>query len=70
MGGSIFGSDYVVGSGYDGVNVEEWLTYFLNHVHEYDSDYSRDLADLLPYALEANGILKKSETLAASSENL
>ena len=53
-----------------GVNVEEWLTYFLNHVHEYDSDYSRDLADLLPYALEANGILKKSQTLAASSENL
>ena len=53
-----------------GVNVEEWLTYFLGHVHEYDTDYSRDLAELLPYALEANGILKKSETLAASSENL
>ena len=43
-----------------GVNVEEWLTYFLDHVHEYDNDYSRDLAELLPYALEAKGILKKS----------
>lgn len=53
-----------------GVNVEEWLTYFLDHVHEYDNDYSRDLAELLPYALEAKGILKKSETLATSSENL
>ena len=42
-----------------GVNVEEWLTYFLDHVHEYDNDYSRDLAELLPYALEAKGILKK-----------
>lgn len=53
-----------------GVNVEEWLTYFLDHVHEYDNDYSRDLAELLPYALETKGILKKSETLATSSENL
>lgn len=53
-----------------GVNVEEWLTYFLDHVHEYDNDYSRDLAELLPYALEAKGILKRSETLATSSENL
>jgi hypothetical protein len=43
-----------------GVNVEEWLTYFLDHVHEYDNDYSRDLAELLPHALEAKGILKKS----------
>ena len=42
-----------------GVNVEKWLTYYLDHVHEYDNDYSRDLAELLPYALEAKGILKK-----------
>ena len=41
------------------MNVEEWLTYYLDHVHEYDNDYSRDLAELLPYALEAKGILKK-----------
>lgn len=49
------------------VNVEEWLTYFLEHVHEYDTDYSRDLAELLPYALEAKGLLKKSETLSKES---
>ena len=42
-----------------GVNVEDWLTYFLEHVHEYDNDYSRDLAELLPHALEAKGLLKK-----------
>ena len=27
------------------------------YVHEYDTDYSRDLAELLPYALEAKGIM-------------
>lgn len=31
-----------------GVNMYDWLVYFLNHVHEYDNDYSRDLAELLP----------------------
>ncbi len=30
------------------VNVEAWLTYFLDHVHEYDNDYSLDIADFLP----------------------
>jgi transposase len=25
-----------------------WLIYFLDHVHEYDDDYSKDLAELLP----------------------
>ena len=49
------------------VNVEEWLTYFLEHVHDYDTDYSRDLAELLPYELVAKGVLKKSETLSKES---
>lgn len=49
------------------VNVEEWLTYFLEHIHDYDTDYSRDLAELLPYELEAKGVLKKSETLSKES---
>lgn len=31
-----------------GVNVEAWLTYFLDKVHEYDNDYSLDIADFLP----------------------
>ena len=43
-----------------GANVEAWLTYFLDHVHEYDNDYSRDLAELLPSELMAKGLLKQS----------
>jgi len=32
----------------EGVNFREWLIYVLNHIHEYDEDYSKDLADFLP----------------------
>jgi transposase len=32
-----------------GVNFREWMIYFLNNVHNYDNDYSKDLADLLPH---------------------
>lgn len=39
------------------VNVEQWLTYFLEHVHDYDNDYSRDLAELLPSELKRNGLI-------------
>lgn len=45
-----------------GVNVEECLTYFLDHVHEYDSDYSLDIADFLPSTLTAKGLVKTSES--------
>ena len=41
-----------------GVNVEAWLTYFLDHVHEYDNDYSLDIADFLPSSLASKGLLK------------
>ena len=41
-----------------GINVYDWLVYFLEHVHEYDNDYSRDLAELLPGALKARGLVK------------
>lgn len=46
-----------------GVNVEVWLTYFLDHVHEYDNDYSLDIADFLPSSLVSKGLLKTSENL-------
>lgn len=46
-----------------GVNVEAWLTYFLDHVHEYDNDYSLDIADFLPSSLVSKGLLKTSENL-------
>lgn len=52
-----------------GVNVEAWLTYFLDHVHEYDNDYSLDIADFLPSNLVSKGRLKASKTLRKSSES-
>jgi transposase len=30
------------------VNFREWLIFFLENVHKYDQDYSKDLAELLP----------------------
>ena len=39
------------------VDFKGWMNYFLNHVHEYDSDYSRDLAELLPSSLKDRKIL-------------
>ncbi|MGV8134158.1 MAG: IS66 family transposase [Mangrovibacterium sp.] len=32
-----------------GVNYREWLVFFLNNIHKYDDDYSKDLAELLPH---------------------
>lgn len=31
-----------------GVNFRDWMVYVLSHIHDYDTDYSRDLAGLLP----------------------
>ncbi len=42
-----------------GVNVYDWLVYFLDHVHDYDYDLKRDLAELLPGALKAKGLVKE-----------
>ena len=30
------------------VDFRTWLIHFLEHIHEYDTDYTKDLADLLP----------------------
>ncbi len=32
-----------------GVNFRDWLVFFLNNIHNYDDDYSKDLAELLPH---------------------
>ena len=32
-----------------GVNFRDWLVFFLNNVHKYDQNYSKDLAELLPH---------------------
>lgn len=39
------------------VDFRKWTNYFLSHIHEYDADYSKDLADFLPHNLKAQGIL-------------
>ena len=31
------------------VNLRDWLVYFLNNIHRYDNDYSKDLSELLPH---------------------
>lgn len=33
------------------VNIKECLTHFLDHIHEYDTDYSLDIAEFLPSTL-------------------
>ena len=30
------------------VNFRDWMVYVLSHIHDYDNDYSKDLAELLP----------------------
>ena len=32
-----------------GVNFRDWFIDFLGHIHSYDIDYSKDLAELLPH---------------------
>jgi transposase len=31
------------------VNFRDWMVYVLSHIHDYDTDYSKDLAELLPH---------------------
>ena len=44
-----------------GINFREWVVYFLNHVHKYDNDYSKNLDELLPH----NYLAKNSENLSS-----
>lgn len=39
------------------VDFRTWMIYVLDHIHEYDTDYSKDLADFLPDNLRKAGIL-------------
>lgn len=32
-----------------GVNFRDWFVFFLDNIHNYDNDYSKDLAELLPH---------------------
>lgn len=40
-----------------GVDFRTWMIYFLDHVHDYDEDYTKDIANLLPDNLKATGLL-------------
>ena len=31
-----------------GVNYRDWMVHVLSHIHDYDEDYTMDLAELLP----------------------
>lgn len=39
------------------VDPKKWMLYFLNHVHDFDNDYSLDIADLLPQNLKDKGLI-------------
>ena len=39
------------------VDFRKWLIYFLDHVHDYDENYDKDIADLLPDNLRKAGLL-------------
>ncbi len=41
----------------NGVDFRTWMIYFLDHVHDYDMDYTKDIAELLPDKLKTSGIL-------------
>ncbi|GHT84149.1 IS66 family transposase [Bacteroidia bacterium] len=36
------------------VNYRDWMVYVLDHIHDYDTDYSKDLAELLPAQWKAS----------------
>ena len=40
-----------------GADFRKWMIYFLDHVHDYDEDYTKDIADLLPDNLKAAGLI-------------
>ena len=40
-----------------GVDVRKWMDYFLKHIHDYDTDYSRNLSELFPHNLKKAGII-------------
>lgn len=31
------------------INFRDWMVYVLSHIHDYDTDYTKDLAELLPH---------------------
>ena len=51
------------------VNFRDWLVFFLNNIHKYDDDYTKDLAELLPHNFKSqkqNSTINHSETSQSS----
>jgi len=51
------------------VNFRDWLVFFLNNIHKYDDDYTKDLAELLPHNFKPqkqNSTINDSETSQSS----
>lgn len=40
-----------------GADFRKWMIYFLDHIHDYDEDYTKDIADLLPDNLKTAGLI-------------
>jgi transposase len=51
------------------INFRDWLVFFLNNIHKYDDDYTKDLAELLPHNFKPqnkNSTINDSETSQSS----
>ena len=40
-----------------GADFRKWMIYFLDHLHDYDEDNTKDIADLLPDNLKTAGLI-------------
>ena len=51
------------------VNFRDWLVFFLNNIHKYDDDYSKDLAELLPHNFKPQNQNSKASISKASQSS-
>ncbi len=51
------------------VNFRDWLVYFLSNIHNYDNDYSKDLAELLPHNFKLQNQNRNSPVSHASQSS-
>jgi transposase len=51
------------------VNFRDWLVFFLNNIHKYDNDYTKDLAELLPHNFKPKNQKSNINVSAASQSS-
>jgi transposase len=44
-------------------NFRDWMLYVLSHIHDYDTDYTKDLAELLPHKWMQKNSKEKSKKI-------